>query len=178
MEKIKRDFMRREIRRLALCAAGLAACLFVLLRCYPAGISYGPRLLLGAAAVTGCAALRSALYVRAGMNALTDNDAFLLDREYAEPHPVYKVWQGEAHLLPSFIVCRSRGRLLFIPLDKIERVEQRFDRAGLQKIPFAKFIMDTGRSISVGFPLIPSKDSDAVFGWIAERIGSEKVKRW
>ena len=33
MGKIRRDFLRGELRRLALCAAGFGLCLLVLLRC-------------------------------------------------------------------------------------------------------------------------------------------------
>lgn len=120
VRKIKRDFMRSELRRLALCAAGLAACLLVLLR-------YGSRLafrqplpLLGIAAVIALAALRSALQAHAAVSALTDHDEYLLEKEYTAPHPIYRVWQGEIHMMRSFIVCRNRGRLLFIPVDIVK----------------------------------------------------------
>ena len=29
-------------------------------------------------------------------------DTYLLDKEYTASHPVYKVWQGEIHLMQSF----------------------------------------------------------------------------
>ncbi len=40
MGKIKKDFLRGELRRLVLCAAGLVLCLLILLRCYPKLASY------------------------------------------------------------------------------------------------------------------------------------------
>ena len=132
-------------------------------------------LLLGIVAIIALGALRSVMLARSATSNLTDNDTYLLDKEYTASHPVYKVWQGEIHLMQSFIVCRNRGRLLFIPIHKIERVEHRFDRIGMRKIPFAKFIMDTNQSIAIGFSPNHSKDSEAVFAWLAERLGKDKV---
>ena len=115
------------------------------------------------------------MLARTVIGGLTDSDIYLLEKEYLADHPVYRVWQGEINLLPSFIVCRNRGRLLFIPLHKIERVERRFDRIGMRKVPFAKFILDTSQSISIGFSPNHAKDSEAVYTWLAERIGKDKV---
>lgn len=175
MGKIKKDFMLKELSRLLLCAIGLGVCLFVLLRYSSKMASYKPLLLLGIVAIIALAALRSVMLARSATSNLTDNDTYLLDKEYTVSHPVYKVWQGEIHLMQSFIVCRNRGRLLFIPIHKIERVEHRFNRIGMRKIPFAKFIMETNQSIAIGFSPNHSKDSEAVFAWLAERLGKEKV---
>lgn len=171
MRKIKEDFMLKELRRLVLCAAGLVACSLVLLRYYSKLAPCLPLLLFGIAAIIGLAGLRSAILVRIAASNLTDNDIYLLEKEYTASHPVYKVWQGEIHLMQSFIVCRNRGRLFFIPIHKIIRVERRFDRIGMQKIPFAKFVMDTDQSIAVGFSPNHSKDSEAVFAWLIKRMG-------
>ena len=132
MGKIRRDFLRGELRRLALCAAGFGLCLLVLLRCWSGGKERLPLLLAGIGAVLGLAALRAAAQAHAGQRELNDGDILLLEREYAAPHPVCRVWQGEIHLLPGILVCRSGGRLLFLPVDRIERVEERFDRIGLR----------------------------------------------
>lgn len=175
MEKKKKDFMLKELSRLVFCAIGLTVCAFVLLRYAPKLASCQPMLLPGIAAIIALAALRSAVFARSAASKLTDNDTYLLGKEYTVPHPVYKVWQGEIHLMQSFIVCRNRGRLLIIPIHKIERVERRFDRIGMWQIPFAKFIMDTDQSIAIGFSPNHSKDSKAVFAWLAERLGREKV---
>jgi len=137
--------------------------------------SYWPMLLLALLAVIGLAALRSALLARAAMDALTDQDAYLLEKEFSQSHPVYRVWQGEIHLMPSFIVCRNRGRLLFIPIPKIERVEQRFDRIGLRRVPMARFVMDGDHTYVIGFSPSHTEDGAAVFAWLAERIGREKA---
>ncbi len=174
MGKIKKDFMLKELSKFVLYAIGLAVCAFVLLRYSPKLASY-QMLLLGIVAIIALGALRSVMLARSATSNLTDNDTYLLDKEYTASHPVYKVWQGEIHLMQSFIVCRNRGRLLFIPIHKIERVEHRFDRIGMRKIPFAKFIMDTNQSIAIGFSPNHSKDSEAVFAWLAERLGKDKV---
>ena len=175
MGKIKKDFMFKELQRQALCAAGLVVCLLVLLRYYARLAPYQLLLLLGVIAVVGLGALRSVVLARAATSDLTDLDTYTLEKEYTAAHPVYKVWQGEIHLMKSFLVCRNRGRLLFIPLHSVERVERRFDRIGMRRLPFAKFIMDSGRSVSVGFSPSHAKDSEAVFTWLAERLGKEKV---
>lgn len=175
MGKIKKDFILKELSRLLLCAIGLAVCSFVLLRYSSEMASYQPLLLPGIVVIIALAALRSAILARSATSNLTDNDTYLLDKEYTASHPVHKVWQGEIHLMQSFIVCRNRGRLLFIPIHKIERVEHRLNRVGMRKIPLAKFIMDTDRSIAIGFSPNHSKDSEAVFVWLAERLGKEKV---
>ena len=175
MEKIKRDFILGELRRLALCGIGFALCLFILMRFSPKLAAYQPLLWLAVAAVLVLAGLRSAVLARTGTGGLTDSDVFQLEKEYPADHPIYKVWQGEIHLLPSFLVCRNRGRLLFIPVHKIERVERRFDRAGMGKIPFARFILDTNRSISIGFSPSHPKDCEAVYTWLGERIGRDKA---
>lgn len=175
MGKIIKDFMLKELNRLLFCAIGLVICLIVLLRYSPMLAAYKLYLFAGIAAIIALAALRSAIHARAAASNLTDNDEYMLGNEYNESHPIYKVWQGEIHLMQNYIVCRNRSRLLFIPIHKIERVEHRFDRAGMQKIPFAKFVMDNGQSISIGFSPNHAKDSEPVFAWLEERLGSEKV---
>lgn len=173
MREIKRDFLRRELGRLALCAAGFAICLLVLLRFWPRGKELLPLLLAGIAVVLGLAALRTAVQVHISTRALNDSDICLLEREYAAPHPVYRVWQGEIHLLPSIIVCRNRGRLLFLPVDRIERVEERASRAGLQRVPLAKFVLDSGQTVSIGFSPRHPEDSGPVFTWLTRQTGQK-----
>lgn len=173
MKRIKRDFLRGELRRLVLCAGGFAACLLVLLRFWPRGRALLPLLAAGIAAVLALAALRAAVRAGTGTRDLNDGDVCLLEREYAAPHPVCRVWQGEIHLLPSIIVCRSRGRLLFLPVDRIERAEERFERVGLRKVPLAKFVMDTGKTVSIGFSPRHPEDSGPVFAWLAGRTGQK-----
>ena len=155
MGKIKKDFLRGELRRLVLCAAGLVLCRLILLRCYPKLASYQPLPLLGIPAIIGLSALRPAMQSRAAIGSLTDTDRYFL--------------------LRSFIVCRNRGRLLFIPIHKIERAEHRFEHAGMWKIPSITFILDTGQSIAIGFSPSHPKDSEAVFTWLQNRLGCEKA---
>mgnify|MGYP006957493881 CR=1 FL=1 len=173
MGKIQRDFLRGELRRLALCAAGFVLCLLVLLRCWSGGKERLPLLLAGIGAVLGLAALRAAAQAHAGQRELNDGDILLLEREYAAPHPVYRVWQGEIHLLPGILVCRSGGRLLFLPVDRSERGEERIDRIGLRRLPAMKFVMDTGRTVSIGCSPRHPEDARAVFAWFAGRSGQK-----
>lgn len=171
METIRRDFLRGELGRLARCAAGFAVCLLVLWYCWPQGRDSLPLLLAGIAGVLALAALRAAVQVRIGARDLNDGDLLRLEREYAAPHPVCRVWQGEVHLLPGILVCRSRGRLLFLPVDRIERAEKRFDRIGLLRLPFVKLVMDTGRTVSIGFSPRHPADGRAVLAWLAGHTG-------
>ena len=177
MRKLKLDFIAGELRRIALCAVGFVLCLLILSRFYQEFASLRLPLLLGAAAVIALAALRAAMQLRAGMNGLNDSDVYVLEKEYQAPHPVYKVWQGDIHLLPSFIVCRNRGRLLLLPLHRIEKVEERFDRTAAGRIPFMRCTLDAGKSLSIGFSPSRPQDSDAVFAWLTQRLGGEKIRR-
>lgn len=177
MRKLKLDFIAGELRRIALCAVGFALCLFLLSRFYQEFASLRLPLLLGAAAVIVLAALRAAMQLRAAMGGLNDSDMYILEKEYPASHPVYKVWQGEIHLLPSFIVCRNRGRLLLLPLHRIEKVEERFDRTAAARIPFMRCTLDAGKTLSIGFSPGRPQDSDAVFAWLTQRLGGEKIRR-
>lgn len=171
MGKIKRDFLGKEFRRLSLCAVGLAVCLAILSRNYSKLAADLPLLFLAVAVMIGLAALRSFFYARAAIGALTDMEIYLLEKEYAAPHLVYRVWQGEMHLLKNFIVCRNRGRLLLIPIHKIERVKRCFNRVGALHIPSAKFIMEAGAPVVIGFSPSHGRDGEVIFAWLAGRIG-------
>ena len=173
METIRRDFLRGELGRLARCAAGFAVCLLVLWYCWPQGRDPLPLLLAGVAGVLALAALRAAVQAGIAARDLNDGDLLQLSREYAAPHPVCRVWQGEIHLLPGILVCRSGGRLLFLPVDRIERVEERIDRIGLRRLPAMKFVMDTGRTVSIGCSPRHPEDARAVFAWFAGRSGQK-----
>lgn len=170
MKKIKRDFIFKEFRRLALCAAGFAVCMFVLFMCYPEFSSIQKPFVLGAIAVIVLSALRSLMQVYLSTRDFTDSDCYLLEKEYTSPHPVYKVWQGEMHMMQSFIVCRNRGRLFVMPIHEIEKAERHFNTIGMRKIPVVKFIMDTDHSVSIGFSVNRPKDGEAIFEWLKERI--------
>ncbi len=173
METIRRDFLRGELGRLARCAAGFAVCLLVLWYCWPQGRDPLPLLLAGVAGVLALAALRAAVQAGIAARDLNDGDLLRLSREYAAPHPVCRVWQGEVHLLPGIFVCRSRGRLLFLPVDRIEQVEERFDRIGLLRLPFVKLVMDTGRTVSIGLSPHCPEDGRAVLAWLAGHAGQK-----
>ena len=81
MEKIKKDFILGEFRRLALCAAGFAICLFILMRFSPQLAAYQPLPWLAVAAILVLAGLRSVMLARTGIGGLTDSDIYLLEKE-------------------------------------------------------------------------------------------------
>ena len=68
MEKIKKDFILGEFRRLALCAAGFAICLFILMRFSPQLAAYQPLPWLAVAAILVLAGLRSVMLARTGIS--------------------------------------------------------------------------------------------------------------
>ena len=175
MKRIKKDFILGELRRLGLCAAGLAVCLLVLSRFYDKFSDYGLLLFLGVIAVIALASLRTYVIANEALRELTNDDEFLLDNEYAESHQTYKVWQGEIHIMNSFILCRSAGRLTIIPINRIERIERSFDRTGIKKVPFARFITESDKSIKIGFSPNHTKDSEAAFAMLAKRLGNDKI---
>lgn len=175
MKKIKMDYLLGELRRLGLCAAGIVVCLLVLSRYYDKLSDYRLQLFLGVIAVIAFVALRTYVIAREAFRELTNDDEYLIEKEYAESHQTYKVWQGEMHIMPSFILCRNRGRLIFIPINRIERIERRFDRTDIKKVPFARFIMDSDRSIKIGFSPNHTKDSEAAFAMLAKRLGNDKI---
>ena len=175
MGKIKRDFILKEFRRLAFFAVGFIICIFVLFKCYSGFSLIQKPLVLVVIAILVLSILRSAAQVYLSMRDFNDNDSYLLEKEYAAPHPVYKIWQGEIHLMQNFIVCRNRGRLFVIIIHQIEKAERYFNIIGMRKIPVVKFIMDTDRSVSIGFLLNHPDDGEAVFEWLMNRLGEEKV---
>ena len=62
-----------------------------------------------------------------------------------------------------------------IPVHQIEKAERHFNTIGMRKIPIVKFILDTDRSVSVGFSVNHPKDGEAVFEWLENRLGGEKL---
>ena len=57
-------------------------------------------------------------------NALSPHLQERIQQSFQNPHPVYKLSMGEAHLLPDCVVLRQGGRLSVILLDQIEVVQK------------------------------------------------------
>lgn len=98
-----------------------------------------------------------------------------VEKEYDAPHPVYKVAYGEIHLLDTCLVSRNKGRLIFIPMEQIVRVEERFFYVSVKKVPVLKFRLDTDKTVSIEFSAARTKDGGAVLAWLRERLGPEKI---
>lgn len=179
MKKIINGFLKKEVQRFGLYVAGLILCLIA--------VSFIPevRPLLPVFAVAFSVIIILALSVsvarflqsKTDTHSLSDNETIMLEQQYTTKHPVYKVAYGEIHLLHDFIISRNKSRLVVIPLSRIEKVDERFRRVGVHKVPYITFVLDTGKHISVDFSSRHYKDGEPVINWLIERIGMEKVER-
>ena len=108
-----------------------------------------------------------------------DTEAIRLEEQYAADHPAYKLTHGEINLLRDFIICRNRRRfrITVIPLNTLEKVEERFRRAGKQSAPHITFVLDIGKRVPVEFSVRNCKDGEQVINWLIGKIGAEKVER-
>ena len=154
MKKILHGFLKREIQRFGLSATGLLLCLLFV------AVVPEVRPLLPVFAVAFSAIIILALVVsvtwffsqsRADIRSLSDSETTLLEQQYAANHPVYKVAYGEIHLLHDFVISRNKGRLIIIPLSRIEKVEERFRLMGGRRVPYITFVLDAGKQIPVDF---------------------------
>ena len=179
MKKIINGFLKKEVQRFGLSMAGLILCLIA--------VSVIPevRPLLPVFAVVFSAIIILALSVsvvrflqiKADIHSLSDNETIMLEQQYTTEHLVYKVAYGEIHLLHDFIISRNKSRLIVIPLSRIEKVDERFRREGVHRVPYITFVLDTGKHIPVDFSSRHCKDGEPVINWLIERIGIEKVDR-
>ena len=177
MKKIINGFLKKEVQRFGLYVAGLILCLIA--------VSFIPevRPLLPVFAVAFSVIIILALsvsvarFLQSKTHSLSDNETIMLEQQYTTEHPVYKVAYGEIHLLHDFIISRNKSRLVVIPLSRIEKVDERFRRVGVRRVPYITFVLDTGKHISVDFSSRHYKDGEPVINWLIERIGMEKVER-
>ena len=179
MKKIQNNFLKREVQRIGLSMAGLILCLIFV------AIIPEVRPMLPVFAVAFPVIIVLALVVlvthflqsKAEIHSLSDNETILLEQQYTTNHPVYKVAYGEIHLLHDFIISRNKSGLVIIPLSRIEKIDERFRREGVHRVPYITFVLDTGRQIPVDFSSRHYKDGEPVINWLIERIGTEKVER-
>ncbi|MBQ8560274.1 MAG: hypothetical protein IJ441_01670, partial [Spirochaetaceae bacterium] len=97
---------------------------------------------------------------------LDDSGRFTLEREYLQEHPVYKVYQGEIHLLESYLVCRTRGKLLLIPTSHIQDAQELNLRSKGIKYAFVKIHMDNDKSYSIE---AASETKEKILDWLARK---------
>lgn len=180
MKKIVNDFLRKEIKRMALGLlalillwAGIFSFLPEMRRLlFPCFTIFVPVFLLLLLGVTVFRFVRS----RANIGGLlSDREAELLERQYTADHPIYRVAYGELHLLDDFVVSRNKGRLIVIPLNRIERVEECFRLVAARIVPYLILVLDTGKRVSLDFSVWHNRDGAPVMSWLSERLGAEKV---
>lgn len=108
-----------------------------------------------------------------------DTETIRLEEQYAADHLAYKLAHGEINLLRDFIICRNRrrSRITVIPLNTIEKVEERFRRVGNRSVPHITFVLDTGKRVPVEFSVRNYQDGEQVINWLIGKIGAEKVER-
>ena len=164
MEKIKSDFLKRELGKYLLLALALLVCLGYL--SWNSGTVKMLHVVVGVVAVISLGIARSLLAVRAACSELDDSGNFTLEREYLQEHPVYKVYQGEIHLLESYLVCRTRGKLLLIPTSHIQDAQELNLRSKGIKYAFVKIHMDNDKSYSIE---AASETKEKILDWLARK---------
>lgn len=175
MQKIKRDFVVRELVSLLSLMALMAACLLYLI--FYAGITSGVLLIIPLlAAVFVLRMLRqAAVSFQQCCGVRSESWQERVGEEYAATHPIYKVAYGEMHLLESCLVCRCKRRLLFIPTDEILTVQAHFRLVGARRIPVLKFTMENGRNPEVDFSVRRPQDGRTVIRWLSCLLGEERM---
>ena len=177
MKKIEKDFIIKEVRALAIYMVLFAIVLSYLV--FYAHIS--PLLFLVIPLIIIAFTIRlhgqykNAFDIYCGMQSESWKEQ--IGKEYAAPHQILKAAYGEVHLLEECVVCRNKRKLLFIPVKRIIKIEERVRLVGVKRVPLLKFTMDGGKPLELDFSARHSKDGEAVILWFIERIGSEKVER-
>lgn len=169
MEKIRRDFVVKELRSLALLMILMAAALGYIIayvRVSPLAVALIP--LIITVFVLRMQRQASGSFAR-DCGRYSELWQSRLEKEYAAPHPVYKVAYGEIHMLETCLVCRNKRRLIFIPVEQITGVERRFRSVGAKKVPLLKFRLDTDRTVDIDFSAAHTGDAGDVLGWLSAR---------
>ena len=177
MKSMTNDFITKELKSLAILTILLAAALAYLI--FYTHMS--PFLLLTIPLIIIAFTLRMCKQAASSFQRTCGQYSEIwqnqVEREYDAAHPIYQVAYGEIHLLKTCLVCRNKRRLLFVPLEQIETVEERFRLVGTKRIPLLKFKMDTDKTLEIDFSVKHCEDGDAVLSWLIEQLGEDKVKR-
>ena len=167
MSKIKRDFIVKELRSLA----GLMLLMAIALGYIISYVKITPLAFLIIPVIVAAFVLRMYRQASGGLTEYSELWQERVGREYAAPHPVYKVAYGELHLLDACLVCRSKRHLIFIPTEQIVRVDKRFRSVGVKKVPLLKFRLDTDKTVDIDFSAAHCESGEAVLSWLNERLG-------
>lgn len=92
-----------------------------------------------------------------------------IEWDFQQPHEVYKLFMGEAHLLPDCIVCRSGGRLFLILTEEIVKVRNmRYSKSyGLARSLL--IWTDTNQKYQIEFAGKHQKEIGKVIAWIQQK---------
>lgn len=175
MQKMKRDFIVRELSSLMLLLALMAACMLYLIlyvKITPGILLFIP--LLAAVFVLRMSRQAAVSFIQC-CGVRSESWQEQVGEEYVAAHPVYRVAYGEIHLLKSCLVCRCKRRLLFLPADEILEVQARFRLVGVRRVPVLTFTMENGRNLEVDFSARHPQDGQAVIDWLFGHIGGEKM---
>lgn len=181
VDKIKQNYIKNEIKRLGFIAILFAICLCVLGLNPEVKHSYLLYFVAFVVAVLVFGIVRSVFLYHNEINKLNDIDIYTLEKEYNTEHQVYKVNQGEMHLLLSYIVSWDRGFIHFIPIHKIEKAIFYITKHKIEwVIPVGtsimlKFYMQNGEKINVDLTF-HKKEKEKISEWIDEKLGNNNLK--
>lgn len=120
---IIQKFYRSEIKRFLLCGLGLLVSIayLVFYAQLPLYCFFLPVVVFLAALIAMFIRTRKFRYM---FGHLGDFQKERLLEEFQNPHEVLKLFNGELHLLPGYLVGRSGGRLFLIPTETIEKAHK------------------------------------------------------
>lgn len=100
-----------------------------------------------------------------------------LDRFYVGEHPRYRIYQGELHLLPDCLVCRSRRMLLLIPLEELRRVRTVAYSGRNSMIRDLRLTMQSGKTYRIEFWGSQRERIEQIVNWLSSKNPLLTVER-
>ena len=177
MKNIKKDFIIKEVRSLALYMVlftALLAYIIFYIRISPLAFLIVPAIIL-IFMIRLLGQASSAFNNISGQH--SESWAQQVEREYNAAHPIYKVAYGEVHLLKTCVICRNKRKLIFIPPEQIIKIEERVRLVGVKRIPLLRFSMDNGKDLELDFSVKRPEDGEEVILWFIKKLGEDKVER-
>lgn len=90
-------------------------------------------------------------------------------QEFAVPHPIYRLFGGEVHLLPSCLICRHGGKLSLILLDQIVSAQSISYSQTMHLTKTLMLNLKTGQTHQLEFTLGHQKDLLSVLAWLKQK---------
>lgn len=169
-------FLRGELKRVILCFSGLMLCMAYLV--FVAQLS--PVLFLIPVGVLLLTLLAMLTIDRWQFShSLEHFDMFRqeqMEQEFRQPHPVYRLFTGEVHLLSDCLICRSGGRLFAVPIEEISRMRkiQYSNTYGLTCSLMIK--TDTDKTYQIEFVGKHKKELEKVVQWVEQKNSMVKIE--